>query len=108
MNSLLFLVISSISQAGPLERLQAALFVDVFRIRPGESAKFVSGQASAEDPSLYSHRGFSAPNRRANYSMRWCSNKAVQGLYHCLATVLSFAWNVSLRVQLAPHQLMRW
>ena len=48
-NSLLFLVISSLSQAGPLERLQAALFVDVFRIPPGEPAKFVSGQASAED-----------------------------------------------------------
>ncbi len=48
-NALIFMVVSVLSEASPLDRLQAALFVDVFRNRPDESTRFEPGQANAED-----------------------------------------------------------
>lgn len=48
-NTLLFLIVSGLSEARPLERLQGALFVDVFRDMRDESPRFESGQANAED-----------------------------------------------------------
>ncbi|MCP5152625.1 MAG: sodium:solute symporter [Ectothiorhodospiraceae bacterium] len=48
-NVLVFLVVSVASEPKPLERLQGALFVDVFRSTPGEPPRFVEGQATSED-----------------------------------------------------------
>ena len=48
-NALAFMVVSSLSEASPLDRLQGALFVDVFRNRPGETTRFEPGQAKVED-----------------------------------------------------------
>jgi signal transduction histidine kinase len=48
-NVLLFLALSVLSEARPLERLQGALFVDVFRRTAGEPLRFAPGQATAED-----------------------------------------------------------
>jgi len=48
-NALLFLVVSSLSQPRPLERLQGALFVDVFHSAPGGTPRFAEGAATAED-----------------------------------------------------------
>lgn len=48
-NTLLFLGVSAFTEARPLERLQAALFVDVFRAEGGDTPSLVGGQATAED-----------------------------------------------------------
>ncbi len=49
-NTLLFLIVSSLSEDLPLERLQGALFVNIFRATPsGGSATFDSGRATSED-----------------------------------------------------------
>jgi len=48
-NTLVFMIVSVLSEASPLDRLQGALFVDVFRNRPNESTRFEPGQANAED-----------------------------------------------------------
>jgi hypothetical protein len=48
-NTLVFMIVSTLSDASPLDRLQGALFVDVFRNRQGETTRFEPGQANAED-----------------------------------------------------------
>ena len=48
-NTLIFMIVSTLSDASPLDRLQGALFVDVFRNRQGETTRFEPGQANAED-----------------------------------------------------------
>jgi Na+/proline symporter/signal transduction histidine kinase len=48
-NTLLFLVVSALSETDPLERLQGALFVDVFRSAGGETPRFIGGSATSED-----------------------------------------------------------
>ncbi|MEJ2015791.1 MAG: sodium:solute symporter [Limibacillus sp.] len=48
-NTLLFLAVSGLSDTRPLERLQGALFVDVFRVGGGETRRFVGGSATSED-----------------------------------------------------------
>ena len=48
-NALLFLCVSVMSRAEPLERLQATLFVDVFRRSAGEPLRFAPGSATSED-----------------------------------------------------------
>jgi Na+/proline symporter len=48
-NTLIFLVVSSLTGQRPLERLQGALFVDVFRSAPGGVPRFAEGAATAED-----------------------------------------------------------
>ncbi len=49
LNSLLFLIVSGFSGVRPLERLQGALFVDVFRSAGGETPRFIRGTATSED-----------------------------------------------------------
>jgi Na+/proline symporter/nitrogen-specific signal transduction histidine kinase len=48
-NTLLFLAVSGLSETRPLERLQAALFVDVYRTGGGVPPRFVEGPATSED-----------------------------------------------------------
>jgi signal transduction histidine kinase len=48
-NTLVFVVVSTLTEASPLDRLQGALFVDVFRVRPDGTTRFEPGQANAED-----------------------------------------------------------
>ena len=48
-NALTFLVVSSLSQADALERLQGTLFVDVYRSAGGAPTSFVTGRADSED-----------------------------------------------------------
>ena len=49
LNATAFVVVSSLSEANPLERLQAVLFVDVFRSGGGSAAGFANRSASTED-----------------------------------------------------------
>ena len=49
LNTLVFMIVSTLSEASQLDRLQGALFVDVFRIRSHEATRFEPGQANAED-----------------------------------------------------------
>ncbi|MEM6460615.1 MAG: sensor histidine kinase [Pseudomonadota bacterium] len=48
-NALVFLIVSSLTTASMLERLQAALFVDVFRSAGGAPSRVASTTAGAED-----------------------------------------------------------
>ncbi len=49
LNTLVFLCVSAFSHPAPLERLQGALFVDVFHTMPGEGHRFVQRSAAPED-----------------------------------------------------------
>ena len=48
-NTLLFLTVSVLSHPSPLERLQGALFVDVFRSGASSTPHFATGTATSED-----------------------------------------------------------
>ena len=48
-NVLIFMVVSSLTQAGALERLQGTLFVDVFKRTEEMPERFVPGNATSED-----------------------------------------------------------
>jgi Na+/proline symporter/nitrogen-specific signal transduction histidine kinase len=48
-NTLLFLIVSGLTGPHPLERLQGALFTDVFRGDAGETLRFAEGSVTAED-----------------------------------------------------------
>jgi Na+/proline symporter/nitrogen-specific signal transduction histidine kinase len=48
-NTLLFLIISGLTDPRPLERIQGALFVDVFHSTTGGAPRFVEGSATSED-----------------------------------------------------------
>jgi Na+/proline symporter/nitrogen-specific signal transduction histidine kinase len=48
-NTLLFLIVSGLTDMRPLERLQGALFIDVFRSPAGDTPRFVQGLATSED-----------------------------------------------------------
>ncbi|MEM7058350.1 MAG: sensor histidine kinase [Pseudomonadota bacterium] len=55
-NALAFLVISVVTESGPLERLQGAQFVDIFRMDMGSAANFDTSRASAEDLFILAQR----------------------------------------------------
>ena len=48
-NTLMFMIVSALSEASQLDRLQGALFVDVFRNQPDETTRFEPGQTNVED-----------------------------------------------------------
>ena len=56
MNALAFVVVSSLSRPGALERLQATLFVDVYRIAGGAPTSIAVGPAASEDLFLLARR----------------------------------------------------
>ncbi len=71
-NTLTFMVVSSLTEAKPLELLQGALFVDVFRDMPNESTRFEPGQAHAEDLFVLAQRILgTGPARKLFDKMAW-------------------------------------
>ncbi len=64
-NVLLFLIVSGLSEARPLERLQGALFVDVFRTGGGEPPRFGEVSATSEDLFVLAQRILGADPARA-------------------------------------------
>ncbi len=65
LNTLTFLVVSSLSEADVLERLQGTLFVDVYRSAGGAPSSFAAGMADSEDLFVLAQRILGAgPARR--------------------------------------------
>lgn len=63
-NVVAFLLVSVFSEARPLERLQAALFVDVYKNAAGDTSSYTDGQANSEDLFVLAQRILgSAPAR---------------------------------------------
>ncbi|MEM9783401.1 MAG: ATP-binding protein [Pseudomonadota bacterium] len=62
-NVFLFISVSLFTEMRPLERLQAGLFVDVFR-SPGSEARFVRRDAASEDLFILAQRILGADNAR--------------------------------------------
>ncbi len=56
MNALAFVLVSSLSRPGALERLQATLFVDVYRAAGGAPTSIAVGPAASEDLFLLARR----------------------------------------------------
>ena len=56
MNAIAFVVVSSLSQPGALERLQGTLFVDVYRVAGGAPTSVAVGPAASEDLFLLARR----------------------------------------------------
>lgn len=76
-NALLFLVVSTFSEVHPLEYIQGALFVDVFRRTPGEPARSAPGHASSEDLFVLAQRIMGAnPARRLFDEMALAQNRS--------------------------------
>src|SRR5699024_2398197 len=63
-NALLFLIVSGLSEARPLERLQGALFVDVFRTGDDEPRRFGGVAATTEDLFVLAQRIMGADQAR--------------------------------------------
>ncbi len=79
MNTLIFMVISSLTQPEPLERLQGALFVDVFRKAPEVPASFTPGQATSEDLFVLAQRIMGAGPARRLFDEMAVSQGGVSG-----------------------------
>ena len=63
-NTLLFMVISALSEADPLERLQGAQFVDIFRTGGDGTTSFDTGAANPEDLFILAQRIMGADSAR--------------------------------------------
>lgn len=64
-NALLFLTVSGLTTARPLERLQAALFVDVFRSTSPDAPRRIEGSATSESLFLLAQRILGGTEARA-------------------------------------------
>ena len=64
-NALVFLIVSGLSDASPLERIQGALFVDVFRSDAGGAPRVFEGLATSEDLFVLAQRILGAVPARA-------------------------------------------
>jgi len=87
-NALVFVVISSLTQPGELERLQSALFVDVYR-SGGTPSGFSAGKADSEDLFVLAQRILGAgPARRLFDEMARAQGTAT-GLPHATDAVVA-------------------
>ncbi|MEM6421226.1 MAG: HAMP domain-containing sensor histidine kinase, partial [Pseudomonadota bacterium] len=64
LNTLLFVGVSMATTMSPLERLQGALFVDVFRAAGSEGPRFIRREAAAEDLFILAQRILGAEQAR--------------------------------------------
>jgi Na+/proline symporter/nitrogen-specific signal transduction histidine kinase len=55
-NALLFITVSLLSRQSPMERLQGALFVDVFRLEPLDTTRLLQRSAASEDLFILAQR----------------------------------------------------
>lgn len=89
-NTLIYLVVSSLTQPSSLERLQASLFVDVFRSYGGAPTGFAVESASSEDLFILAQRILGeAPARRLFDELANSQGIAHGGLPHPTDTVIA-------------------
>ncbi len=88
-NALLFLVVSVLSDCSPLERIQGALFVDVFRSASGETPRYIDGSATSEDLFVLAQRILGTGPARRLFEDMALSQGRVMELPHPTDQVIS-------------------
>ena len=81
-NALAFVVVSSLSQPGALERLQGTLFVDVYRVAGGAPTSVAVGPAASEDLFLLARRILGDDPARALFDEMSAAQGLAGGLPH--------------------------
>jgi signal transduction histidine kinase len=79
-NLLLFVTVSTVSRIEPLERLQGALFIDVFRSPEGESHRFIRREAASEDLFILAQRILGAEAARRLFDEMAVEQGVAKGL----------------------------
>ncbi len=88
-NALIFVIVSSLTQPGELERLQGALFVDVYRSAGGALYGFSAGTANSEDLFVLAQRILGADPARRLFDEMARMQGTVSGLPHPTDTVIA-------------------
>ena len=89
MNTLAFVVVSSLSQPGALERLQGTLFVDVYRVAGGAPTSVAVGPAASEDLFLLARRILGDDPARALFDEMSATQGPAGGLPHPTGAVVA-------------------
>jgi signal transduction histidine kinase len=89
LNTLTFLVVSSLSEAGVLERLQGTLFVDVYRSAGEAPSSFVTGMADSEDLFVLAQRILGDMPARRLFDELAQSQGLGSGLPHATDTLIA-------------------
>jgi signal transduction histidine kinase len=88
-NSLTFVVVSSLSEADVLERLQGTLFVDVYRSAGGAPTSFVTGMADSDDLFVLAQRILGDGPARRLFDELAQSQGLTSGLPHATDTLIA-------------------
>ncbi len=88
-NALIFVVVSSLTRSSELERLQGALFVDVYRSAGGAPSGFSAGTADSEDLFVLAQRILGADPARRLFDEMAKAQGTVKGLPHATDAVIA-------------------
>lgn len=88
-NALVFLLVSSLTQSDALERLQGALFVDVYRSAGGAPSSISAGSANSEDLFILAQRILGADPARRLFDELAKTQGTPSGLPHPTDTVIA-------------------
>jgi len=88
-NALIFVVVSSLTQSDELERLQGALFVDVYRSAGGATSGFSAITADSEDLFILAQRILGADPARRLFDEMARFQGTVTGLPHATEAVIA-------------------
>ena len=88
-NTLIFLIISTLSSPTALERLQGTLFVDIFRKNPSEPTRFEPGQATSEDLFVLAQRIMGTIPARRLFDEMAATHGSINGLPYPTDMVIS-------------------
>ena len=88
-NTLIFLIISTLSSPTALERLQGTLFVDIFRKNPSEPTRFEPGQATSEDLFVLAQRIMGTIPARRLFDEMAATHGSINGLPYPTDVVIS-------------------
>ena len=89
LNTLAFVVVSSLTSADALERLQAGLFVDVYRSAGGSPSGFSAGTAQSEDLFILAQRTLGTDPARRLFDEMARAQGNVTGLPYATDAVIS-------------------
>ncbi|MGI9510268.1 MAG: histidine kinase dimerization/phospho-acceptor domain-containing protein, partial [Geminicoccaceae bacterium] len=88
-NGLIFVIISSFTQPGELERLQGTLFVDVYRSAGGAPSSIAAGTADSEDLFVLAQRILGADPARRLFDEMARAQGTAKGLPHATEAVIA-------------------